>query len=158
MTDPLDGLNSFQEALSSGQISLQRGTTDPDLYVYADTANGEPRLTYDRLIGRKISAFANATLAPPYNGKPCLGIGYAVPPEYRNQGRATEVVQAALVEMQEGLKRSGIPKFYVEAVVAEGNLPSQRVAEKAISNSPIRGIDEVSGLPAMQYIREMGDD
>jgi len=36
MTDPFGGLMSFQQGLLNGEISLQAGALDPDLFVHAD--------------------------------------------------------------------------------------------------------------------------
>jgi hypothetical protein len=36
MTDPFDALTSFQQALANGEIDLQAGELDPDLFVYVD--------------------------------------------------------------------------------------------------------------------------
>jgi hypothetical protein len=38
-------------------------------------------------------------------GKPCFAIGYAVPEAYRNQGRAREIVKAALAARGASLVR-----------------------------------------------------
>jgi hypothetical protein len=47
MTDPFDGLISFQQALLDGEISLQAGALDPDLFLHADEPTpGVQRLTY----------------------------------------------------------------------------------------------------------------
>jgi predicted acetyltransferase len=88
------------------------------------------------------------------DGSPCFGIGYAVPEAYRNQGRAKEAVRAALVEMQHGFGRI-FPVFYVEAIVGADNKVSQRVAEETISYTSTAVTDQVSGLPAFQYVRKI---
>lgn len=91
ITDPSTGLQSFQQALLQGTIQLERGALDRDLYVHFDKANGERRLTYVRLEGKIVTAFVNFVQCDRIEGKPCFGIGYAVPEAYRNQGRAKEL-------------------------------------------------------------------
>jgi hypothetical protein len=155
MTDPAEALASFQEALLAGEIRLQRGAVDPDLYVYADRPNGMPRLTYVRLEAQTVTVFVNFALADPVEGMPCFQIGYAVPPSLRRQGRAKNAVTAALAELQVGMRRNGVAGFYIEAVVGVDNPASQRVAEETIAPTATPITDEVSGQPALQYLREI---
>ena len=61
----------------------------------------------------------------------------------------------AISEMRHGLGRTRASAFYVEAIVWADNKPSQRVAEQAISATPVTITDEVSGLPALQYVRKI---
>ena len=85
-------------------------------------------------------------LSEPIKGITCFGIGYAVPEAYRNQGRAKEVISAA-IRVQHGFGQK-LPVFYVEAIVGADNKSSQRVAEQVISNTPVAVTDKLSGLPA----------
>jgi hypothetical protein len=155
MTDPLNALQSFQQALLRGGIQLQRGVLDRDLYVHVDKPNGETRFTYARLEARAVTAFVEFVSWEPIEGTPCFNIGYAVPEAYRNQGRAKEVIRAAISEMQHGFGRHGLSVFYVEAIVGANNKPSQRVAEQVISDTPVAVTDQISGLPAFQYVRRI---
>jgi RimJ/RimL family protein N-acetyltransferase len=155
MTDPLNALQSFQQALLRGEIELQRGVLDTDLYVYVDKPNGQPRFTYVRLNGNTVSAFVEFAWCEPIEGTPCLAIGYAVAEKYRKQGRAKEAIIAALSEMQHGLRRNRVSVFYVEAIVGADNKSSRRVAEQVISDAPVATTDRVSGLPAFRYFRRI---
>jgi hypothetical protein len=155
MIDPSIALQSFQQGLRLGGITLRRGELDKDLYVYVDESDGQRRFTYVRLEGRTVTAFVELGWCEPIKGTPCLAIGYAVPEAYRSQGRAKEAVKAALAEMQNGLGRNGISVFYVEAIVGADNKPSQRVAEQVISDKPVPVTDRISGLPALQYVRRV---
>ncbi len=155
MTDPAIALQSFQQALLNGEIKLQPGLLDKNIYVYVDRPNGSRRLTYVRLEGTTVTAFVEFVPCEPIEGTPCFSIGYAVPEAYRNKGRAKEVISAALSEMKRGLSRIGMPVFHVEAIVAADNKPSQRVAEQVISDTPVAVTDEVSGLPALRYVRRV---
>ena len=155
MTDPSDAMTSFQEALRLGEIPLRPGAVDPELYVFADNPMGSSRLTYVRLDGQTVTAFASFVASEPIDGLPCLQLGYAVPESFRGGGRAGEIVEAAIADIRVGLGRNGVPAFYIEAVVGKDNLPSQRVAERAISDSPTEITDSVSGLPARHYLRKI---
>lgn len=105
--------------------------------------------------GKTVTAFVELGLCEPIEGTPCLAIGYAVPEAYRNQGRAKEAIKAALAEMKHGLGRHVNKPLYVEAIVGADNKPSQRVAEQVISDTPVAITDQISGLPAFQYIRRI---
>jgi hypothetical protein len=79
---------------------------------------------------------------------------------YRVRGSrslATETVTAAFAELQQGLKRGGIKRFCVEAMIDVSNVMSQRVAVKTISDKPVETPDSISGLPALRYVREIGE-
>ena len=153
MNDPSHSLHSFQEELLRGKILLQHGIIYPDLYVYGDQAEGKLRLTYVKLENSTVTAFVSFVQCTPIEGIPCFQIGYAVPEAYRHKGLAKEIVSMALSEIQNGFKRFG--DFYVEAIVGADNKFSQRVAEHAISATSVTMIDEMSGLPALQYLRKM---
>lgn len=152
MTDPFVALESFQKALANGEVSLQPGVIDPKLFVHLDRPNGSPRFTYVRLDRRTVTALVMFVLDDPLEGSPCFQIGYAVPERYRAQGRAKDIVVAAIAELKRGLNSNGVPAFYIEAVVGTDNEPSMRVAAATISTSPVRITDHVSGLPALQYV------
>ncbi|MDR7134517.1 RimJ/RimL family protein N-acetyltransferase [Lysobacter niastensis] len=153
MTDPSLAMASFQEELRQSGVELERGRIDPEIHVFADNADGRPRLTYVRLQGRTVTAYASFVIGDPIDDSPCFQVGYAVPAKYRNQGRARDVLRAAITELQNGF--AGNPPFYVEAVVGVDNPASQRVAEQVLSTEPETITDRVSGLPALHYVRKV---
>jgi len=156
MTDPFDALTSFQQALLDGEISLHPAELDADLFLHVDKpAPGVSRLTYVRLDRQLVTALAIMVQTEPMNGLPCFQAGVAVPEAYRGKGRAKSVVAAAIAEMKHGLSRNKVSAFYVEAIVGTHNEPSKRVAEATISATPKAVTDEVSGLPALQYVRKI---
>lgn len=57
MTDPSNALQSFQQGLLHGEIQLQPGVLDRNIYLYVDHPNGSRRLTYVRLEGTTVTAF-----------------------------------------------------------------------------------------------------
>jgi hypothetical protein len=156
MTDPMVALVSFQQALLDGEIRLQVGELDPNLFVYADNpAPGVSRITYVRLDGPIVKAFVNASSAGFVDGLPCFQLGVAVPEQYRNKGYAKSTLTSAIAELKQGLSRNRIPSFYVEGIVSVKNEPSKRASAATISPNPTPVIDEPSGLPALQYLRKI---
>lgn len=156
MTDSFDALTSFQQALLDGKVSLRAGELDPDLFLHVDHPTpGVPRLTYVRLDRQSVTALANMVRTEPMDGLPCFQVGVAVPEAYRGKGHAKSVVAAAMAELRHGLSRNKISSFYVEAVVSTDNEPSKRVAKATISSTPVAITDEVSGLPALHYVRKI---
>ena len=103
-----------------------------------------------------LTAFANFLQCDPILGLPCLAVAYAVPEAYRNQGRAKEIVNAAISDLRQVLGQSGQhPAFFVEAIVGADNVASQRVAEQVISAESEAITDQPSGLPALRYVRRV---
>src|SRR5271170_6900893 len=107
MTDPANSLRSFQEELLLGTILLSRTKLDPNLFIYRDNVGAAPRMSYARLEDRTVTAMVIFTPETPLNGAPCVGIGYAVAETHRNQGRAKDIIEAAIADMQYGLRRQG---------------------------------------------------
>lgn len=155
MTDPSDALSSFQQALVNGEIQLQRGKIDPDLFVYLDHPNGQPRFTYVRLEQKTVTALVLLVISDPIENVPCFQVGYAVPDSYRNQGRAKSAVDSAIAELKHGFSRNNISTFFVEAIVGIDNEASKHVAAATISNLPVEVTDQFSGLPALHYVRKI---
>src|SRR5260370_8441599 len=86
MTDPTDGMVSFQQALLDGEIDLRPGELDPDLFVHADNpAPGVARITYVRLDRQTVKAFASIVATEPMEDLPCFQVGVAVPGPYRGK-------------------------------------------------------------------------
>jgi RimJ/RimL family protein N-acetyltransferase len=157
MTAPSDGMKSFQKELRRGGITIQAAKTDPNLFVHLDAPNGPPkyRFTYVRLKGKTVTAMVIFAAEPPEDGKPYYAVGYAVPKRFQKQGRAKEVLVAALADMQVGLARNGIPEFYIEAIVGADNVASRKIAEQVISDEPEAITEGLSGLPAFKYVRKI---
>jgi hypothetical protein len=157
MTDPSDGMKSFQKELRRGGIVIQVTKTDPNLFVHLDSPNGPPelRFTYVRLKGKTVTAMVIFAAERPENGKPYFAVGYAVPKRFQKQGRAKEILVSALADMQAGLLRNGDPEFYIEAIVGADNVASRKIAEQVISDQPEAITEELSGLPAFKYVRRM---
>jgi RimJ/RimL family protein N-acetyltransferase len=157
MTDPSVGMKSFQQELRRGSIAIQVAKTDPNLFVHLDAPNGPPeiRFTYVRLKGKTVTAMVMFAAEPPTDGKPTFAVGYAVPKAFQKQGRATDVLVAAITDMRAGLSKNGFPEFYIEAIVGADNVASRKIAEQVISDEPEAITEELSGLPAFKYVRRI---
>lgn len=155
MTDPMNGLVSFQNALAGGHIVPQKGEIHSDLLMLHDRPNGEARLTYALIKNRKVVATATFIPADPIDGHHCFNTGYAVDFSDRSKGYGKEVTQKAFDELINGFKRAGIPHLYVEALVSTQNEHSNKLACRLFSASPSACPDEVSGQPAFHYVRQL---
>ena len=157
MTDPSDGMKSFQKELRRGGIAIQVTKTDPNLFVHLDAPNGPPeiRFTYVRLKGQTVTAMVIFAAQRPEDGKPYFAVGYAVPKRFQKQGRAKDILVAALADMQDGLFRNGFPEFYIEAIVGAANVASRKIAEQVISDEPEAITEGLSGLPGFKYVRRI---
>jgi RimJ/RimL family protein N-acetyltransferase len=157
MTDPSVGMKSFQKELRRGGIAIQVAKTDPNLFVHRDAPNGPPeiRFTYVRLKGKTVTAMVIFSAEPPIDGKPSFAVGYAVPKAFQKQGRAKEVLVAAIADMRAGLSRNGFPEFYIEAIVGADNVASRKIAEQVISDEPEAITEGLSGLLAFKYVRRI---
>ncbi|MBN3760763.1 GNAT family protein [Burkholderia sp. Ac-20365] len=155
MTDPTDTLTAFQEALRDGLLTPERCKLDRELFVHLDHPNGKPRFTYVRLDGKTVTSLGVFVVVEPIEGVACFQLGYAVPPVYRGHGSASDLVLAAIAEMQHGFGRAGVKSFCIEAIVGADNAVSQRVAEKIGLGEPQKITDQFSGKPALQYVLQV---
>ncbi len=158
MTDPMDALNSLQTALNAGTVPLRPCDQHPNLRVLFDQPNNNPRFTYALLDGRVVQAIALFVLIEPYDGLPRFQVGYAVLERFRCRGIGSQVFQESISELTNGLSRTPIKSFYLEAIVAVGNNASNAMARKHISESPIVCKDELSNEDALQYFRRIAGD
>jgi RimJ/RimL family protein N-acetyltransferase len=148
MTDPMNALLSFQQEFLVLKPKLKPARTDRNLYLYVDAPNGEIRVTFVRLEGKTVTALVSFAENDPIEGVHCYDIGYAVAEAYRNQGRAKEIVAAAIKEL-----RGNGEAFYVNAIVKADNVVSQRVAAQVTSATAVPINESITGLPAFQYLR-----
>lgn len=63
MTDPSDGLKSFQQEIRRGNLRVRRAKSDSDLFVHLDTPLGALRYTYVRLEGKTVTALVMFAMA-----------------------------------------------------------------------------------------------
>jgi GNAT superfamily N-acetyltransferase len=153
ITDPMPGLLSFRNMFAVGGLELQHGELDPTVMLHVDAPTGRPRFAYGRIENNDVTALAVFAVVDPIDGIPCFQLGYAVLPEKRGQGRARDLVNAAIAEMRNGFRRAGVMRFYIEAIAGESNVASNRVAATTISKTFELITDAFSGQPANRYLR-----
>ena len=147
---------SFQQMLPLGILPLQPGALDPTLRVMVDEpAPHVVRFTYVRLEKTVVTEMALLVTCEPTAGRPCFALGYAVPPAYRRQGRGKRVVAAALAEFESGMRRAGVLPLYIEAVVGADNAASLALAKTQFADPGETATDDVSGLPAVRFLRRI---
>lgn len=154
MSDPHDGMVSFQQALLLGIIDLARVGSHQDLFSHFDVPEpGVNRLTYVRLSEdcRTVKAFLSCVMNGTVEGFPCVAVGYAVPEEGRNQGRAKQILLDVIDDQVNQARNNGVETVYIEAVIDETNLASLRVAETVLNVERESIIDTSSGRPAFRY-------
>ncbi|WP_312405387.1 GNAT family N-acetyltransferase [Rhizobium sp.] len=155
LTDPSIGLKSFQSELAWGRIKIDRCRWQKELFMHLDFPTGDkgdPRYTYVSLDEKKsVKAMVIMAVAEPLHGRPCFGIGYAVPEKYRGNGYAKDAVAAALREFRSGMKNARVSNFYVEAIVGKDNAPSNAVALATIAKDRTEVTDSLSKTPCYRY-------
>lgn len=153
MTDPHDGLVSFQSALKLGLLQLSKCKIHKDLKFLYDMPNNSPRITY-ALLDRNNVVKATASFVPvdPCDDGPCFGVGYAVAEPFRGKGLAYEILEKSLDEFI-ALSKGKTPRMYIETIVGVDNIASQKVSSRFINDAPDEVTDKLSGLPALHYMR-----
>jgi hypothetical protein len=157
LIDPTPAMVSFEQAVRNGGIRVQQAALDAAVVFYADKVpSGAVRFSYARMSGASVVAFANFVSARHIGRVPVFQVGVAVPEAERGRGRAKHIMGAGIAELKHGLTRAHPEaEFFVEAVVGLDNLPSQHVAAAVLSTNPKSITDNVSGLPALHYMRKV---
>ena len=155
MTDPMDALTSFQQALRDGEIAPQKGELHDDLLVLVDHPQEALRFTYALVKEGHVVAIAIFVLADPIERSPCFNAGYAVDAAQRSQGYGKAVTQKAFDELSNGFRRAKVPHLYVEAIISTSNEHSKKLAHALFSSEPTACTDGVSGQPALQYVKQL---
>lgn len=153
ITDPMNALMLLQQAIDDDLVTLQKCEINPELVVLYDSPIDTPRFTYALLSGRKVKSIALFVLTKKIEGIPCFQMGWATLDSERRNGLAKNVVSKGLVELKTGMKRNGINKFYIEAIIAESNLASTKLASNIYSAAPLPCIDEFSNTSALRFFQ-----
>ena len=155
MTDPMNGLKSFQQAWAHGEIEPLNAELHDDLVFLVDHPYNTTRFTYGLIRDDRVVAVAMFVPADPMKGYTCFNTGYAVDEASRSRGFGKEVVQKAFDELSNGFQRAGVPHLYVEAIVSISNEHSKKLASSLFSTNPDACTDKVSGQSALQYVKRL---
>ncbi len=147
-------LNGLQSALDAGAVQLRPCDLHPQMKMMMDEPTGKPRFTYALVDGGKVQAVALFALVDPNEGLNCFKVGFAVLEKLRGKGVASRILQQSIDELRNGLGRTPMKEFYVEAIVSTGNDASNAICRKILSASPSSCVDAFSKEPALQYLRK----
>jgi RimJ/RimL family protein N-acetyltransferase len=153
MTDPMDSLRLLQQAIDEQVVGFQHCEIFPDIAVHFDKPNDVPRFTYVRMENGIAQSIALFVMGEPVEGIHCFQMGWATVETMRRNGLATDVASKAVEELKNGMNRNGINRFYIEAIIAETNTESQRLASRMFPDPPEPCTDSLSGETALQYLR-----
>lgn len=152
MTDPMNSLKLLQQAIDESFVSFDPCEIHPDVAVHYDTPNDTPRFTYAIFNGQEVQSIALFVMTESVGGVPCFQMGWATIEGLRGKRLATNVVSKGLAELKNGMKRNAIDKFYIEAVIAESNTESIKLATRLFSINPKACTDSLSGINAVQFL------
>ena len=151
----MNGLLSFQEALSQQLITPRPGQFNSSLSVMEDNPNGELRITHARIVAEEVHGTVMYCVVDPVDLIPCFSVGYAVSEERRRQGVGATLLQESIEELRRKMFRVGVKDFYIEAIVGINNVASNGLATKILARDPVSTTDKVSGEPAFQYLKRI---
>jgi RimJ/RimL family protein N-acetyltransferase len=153
MPDLAAALESFQEALLAGNITIAPSLSHHNLHVFQDNAEGQLRITCAWIIEGEVFGIVVFVPVEDVESTTCFNVGYAVDPAHRNTGVGGKIVDLALSELKNILSQYGNGQYCVEAVINTQNDPSNKIARKCISPTPKNITCQVSGDDAFQYIK-----
>lgn len=153
MANPMLALADYQRVVSSG-MELDPAEFDGEyLKRRGEIAKGVTRYDYVKIIDREVQALAMFPQEKLFNSVPVYSVGYAVCENRRGKGLAVEAVTTGIEDLKVILGRSGIKKFYVEALIDKTNSYSIKVAEKIFSTSGTPHTDDETGIPALLFYK-----
>lgn len=132
---------------------MRKCDVHPELQVHVDYPLGDLASHMPTSVNGQVQSIALFTPAEPIDAVPCFGVGYAVLEAQRGRGLAARTVVNAIEELQNGLRRDGVKRLYVEAIVSTSNDASNKLARRLLSDAPATGTDSESGEPILQYAR-----
>ena len=153
MTNPLEGLLELQAGIESG-LQMLECPGDNGLSVVFDQPEGVIRMTYAMIKDGMVIGYTVFVKDQPIGSVTVFDIGYAVREEYRGKGLATRIVNSSIDLLTDTMGLGGhFDSYYLEAIVGIGNLTSNKLAHKIISDTPKQIVDKHSGEDAYQYLR-----
>jgi RimJ/RimL family protein N-acetyltransferase len=153
MADPMDALRSMQQALIDG-TPLYLGNVGGDYQGRLDQyPNGDRRYLFAKIVNGKAIALVIFATEESINGVDCYSVGYAVDEKYRRRGLAVEAFQTGVVELVKELRKTGLKRFYVDAVIDVTNEPSIKFAQKLFAEPGQKIHERESERPALHFKR-----
>jgi len=150
MANPIEILNSLQQALND-KVSFEFIELESNYKFAYDEPNGGRRFSFAKIVNNEVQAIAIFGLEEPLDGLICYSVGYAVGEKYRGRGLALEAIKFSLEKLILALKSEGIDKFYLEAMIDKGNIPSINVAKKLFHSLGSPSFDGESGTPSFHF-------
>lgn len=145
-------LLKLQEAISAGDPIDPRDLDDGYAKLY-DEPNGGKRYSFQKIINGEVQALAIFGFEGSVEGLSCYSVGYAVKENHRGRGLAVEAVNKGIEELKSKFSQTGMKSFFLEALIAEKNIHSIRVAEKLFPSPGIKAVDCYSGTPSLYFRR-----
>lgn len=150
MANPMIVLLSFQDSLRQGGL-VDPGDLVQGYLSLCDHQPRGPRITYVKIENGEAEALAIFGAEDPIKGLQCFSVGYAVCTGHRGKGLALEAVEYGIGNLIRLHQAARLDGFYVEAVIAQTNIPSLNVARKIFSNQGQATVDAESGTPALFF-------
>lgn len=151
MVDMEQTLELFSESVARG-LPLHRCLSDKTVFIHPDNPNGIVRFTFCKMENEKPTSIVAFVQKDQHDGIPCFNVGYATEFTQRKKGLAKALLRTAIYELKEGLKRQGVPDFYLEVGVEKNNIASIKVASDVFQIAPVDSYDPDSLTPTFGYL------
>lgn len=156
IVDMEETLERFSGAVSRG-LPLHKCLSDKTVFIHPDNPDGVVRFTFCKIENEKPTSIVAFVQTQQHDGIPCFNVGYATEFTQRKKGLAKALLKTAIYELKEGLKRQGVPDFYLEVGVEKNNIASQKVASNVFQIAPVDSIDPDSCTPTFGYLCKASD-
>lgn len=150
IADPMDSLRDLQRAIDAN-MDLKFGHILGDFFGRYELLPDHEKFVFAKIINGEVQSLATFGTSEPISGVPTYSVNYSVNEKFRRQGLATEAVIFGAGVMKSYMAPKGIDKFYIEAIIDIGNLPSIKLAEKLFPGPSIPVIDEYSDTKCVQF-------
>lgn len=151
-----EGLQHIALAVKSGSVALEKGRLSPNLYAHLDTPNGTPRITYVMLSPgdeTKVIARCVLLLDRTEGNRSVWQMECAVLGPERSKGVGRRLVEQSLVEFEAGMKGKLKSGYFIEAIVDDGNIASNKIANFCIGGK--EKVKDPSGASVNSYLKRV---
>lgn len=151
MPDPTDLIENLQHSLNDGLCISSHELDNGYKMFYDEPFVGGRRFIFAKIVNNQVQAMSIFGLEDDLDGITCWNVGYAVLKSYQRQGLASEAFNHGVMKLKEELKREGINKFVLEAVVDINNTPSVKLTEKLFKTQGQDMKENFTGAPALHF-------